>query len=128
MAKTIEMPAAEIHRSYVLFQEDQKNNVEAHEGDPELRRIAKENGLSFIEVDRFKRLFDEVDVSRSGRIKSSEFETLLYRCGKLPRGLSVSRWMRNLWLRADSERNGSINFEEFVVFDQKYLATSRVPL
>ncbi|CAK0866193.1 unnamed protein product [Prorocentrum cordatum] len=118
LARAVEAPAAEMQRSYARFQEDLNLTL----GDAEMRRIARENGMSLDEAERYKRLFAEVDVKCTGRIESGEFETLLCRCGKVPRGLA-SGMMRSFWLRADSGRTGSIGFEEFVVFTQKHFAS-----
>jgi len=89
----------------------------------ELRRMAKKYGLSSAEVDKYKKMFDELDEDHSGRIENREFENLLYRCGNVRRdiGISASR-RRSLWLLADPTLHGSIDFEEFLVFNLKYIA------
>jgi Ca2+-binding EF-hand superfamily protein len=88
--------------------------------DRELRRIANEHRLSLIEVERYKRLFDEVDVDGSGRIESSEFESLLYKCGNISRDIISAARAHSLRLAADPNLDGNIDFEEFVAFGQKY--------
>lgn len=89
----------------------------------ELRRIAKTYKLSLLEVDKYKKMFDELDENGSGRIKKPEFDQVLNRCGSIPRniGLSASR-RQSLWLLADPNLDGSIDLEEFVLFNFKYFA------
>jgi len=89
----------------------------------ELRRMAKKYNLSPAELDKYKKLFDELDEDHSGRIQDREFENLLYRCGSIPRDISISATRKqSLWLLADPNRDGSIDFEEFLLFNLKYLA------
>jgi Ca2+-binding EF-hand superfamily protein len=89
----------------------------------ELRRMAKKYSISSAEVDRYKKMFDELDEDHSGRIENREFENLLYRCGNIPRDLGISASRRHsLWLLADPNLDGSIDFEEFLTFNLKYIA------
>ncbi|CAK0894216.1 unnamed protein product [Prorocentrum cordatum] len=89
----------------------------------ELRRLAKKYNVSLFEVERCKIMFDELDENRSGRIRKQEFDKVLCRCGNIPRdiGLSASR-RHSLWLLADSNLDGSIDFEEFLIFNVNYVA------
>jgi Ca2+-binding EF-hand superfamily protein len=89
----------------------------------ELRRMAQEYSLAPVEVDRYKKMFDELDENGSGRIENHEFENLLYKCGNIPRDIGISDERRHsLWLLADPNYDGSIDFEEFLIFNLKYLA------
>jgi hypothetical protein len=89
----------------------------------EVRRMAKTYNLSLFEVDRYKKMFDELDEDRTGRIKKPEFDRVLCRCGNIPRDIGLSATRRqSLWLLADPNLDGSIDFEEFVLFNVKYFA------
>jgi Ca2+-binding EF-hand superfamily protein len=88
-----------------------------------LRGMAKKYNLSPAELDRYKKMFDELDEDHSGKIENREFENLLYRCGNIPRGIGISASRRHsLWLLADPNLDGSIDFEEFLIFNLKYFA------
>jgi Ca2+-binding EF-hand superfamily protein len=96
-------------------------NVTPEERD--LRRMAKKHNLSPAEVDKYKRIFDELDENHNGRIENREFDYLLYRCGNIPRDIGISAKRRHsLWLLADPNLDGSIDFEEFLIFNLKYIA------
>lgn len=89
----------------------------------DLRRIAKTYNLSLFEVDRYKKMFDELDKDRSGRIKKPEFDRVLCRCGNIPQDIGLSATRRqSLWLLADKNLDGSMDFEEFLLFNVKYFA------
>lgn len=89
----------------------------------ELRNLAKEYNLSLIQVDKYKRMFEELDEDGSGMIESCEFENLLYKCGNIPRDIGLSATRRqSMWSDADNRMRGSINFEEFLQFNLKYFA------
>jgi Ca2+-binding EF-hand superfamily protein len=88
-----------------------------------LRRMAKTYSLGPVEVDRYKKMFDELDVNGSGRIQRCELDNILYRCGNIPRDLGLSDARRHsLWILADPNCDGSIDFEGFLNFNLKYLA------
>ncbi|CAK0856028.1 unnamed protein product [Prorocentrum cordatum] len=72
-----------------------------------LRRMALKYGLDPVEIDRYKKEFDELDVDRSGRIDSQEMESLLSFIGL-----------------ADTYKpvlGDSIGFEDFLIFSLRYL-------
>lgn len=100
---------------------DEGFNIDAEER--ELRTLAKQYKLTLVEVDKYKKMFDEIDVDHSGKIENSGFDDVLLRCGNIPRdiGLSASR-RQQLWRAADPERRGGIDFEDFMVFNLKYFA------
>lgn len=92
----------------------------------ELRRLAKKYSLTPAELDRYKQMFDELDEDKSGRIENREFENLLYRCGNVPRDIGISASRRHsLWLQADPNLDGSIDFEEFLIFNLNHFAHRR---
>jgi len=89
----------------------------------ELRRIAKEHNLSFVEVDRYKKMFDELDGNGSGSVEEHEFEDLLYRCGSVPRELGISAGrLRSLWREAGPHADGRLGFQGFLVFHLRHFA------
>ncbi|CAK0890797.1 unnamed protein product [Prorocentrum cordatum] len=71
------------------------------------KAMALKYGLDPVEIDRYKKEFDELDVDRSGRIDSQEMESFLSFIG-----------------RADMYKpvlGDSIGFEEFLIFRLRYL-------
>jgi Ca2+-binding EF-hand superfamily protein len=98
-------------------------NVDAEEH--EMRSMAKEYGVSMLEVDRYRRLFRELDKDGDGRLRSSELEEMLHKCGSVPReiGLTASR-RQSLWSAADTNLRGSIDFEEFLAYNLRYFTQS----
>jgi hypothetical protein len=89
----------------------------------ELHRMAQKYNLDPVEVDRYKKMFDELDENGSGKIENQEFENLLYKCGNIARDIGLSDARRHsLWLLTDPSYDGSIDFEEFLIFSLNYLA------
>lgn len=87
----------------------------------EFRELSRKHGLSLIDLERYRRFFDEFDVDGSGTIDEDEFQGLIKKCAKVPKGVSVPETrFRLLWKECDADGSGGIDFEEFVVFYRKY--------
>lgn len=86
--------------------------------DPEerrLRQIARDNGLCITDVERIKATFDKFDNDGSGYIEEKEFRNLVLTLMnvKNPSDVSAKR-LHRYWCEVDSDRSGSISFEEFL--------------
>eukprot|EP00930_Biecheleria_cincta_P004129 TRINITY_DN105014_c0_g1_i1.p1 TRINITY_DN105014_c0_g1~~TRINITY_DN105014_c0_g1_i1.p1 ORF type:complete len:373 (-),score=64.90 TRINITY_DN105014_c0_g1_i1:95-1165(-) len=84
------------------------------------RNFCKDHDMSLIDMDRYKKYFDEFDADGSGAIEYEEFENLVKKCARVPKGVEVppSR-LKNLWKEADSDGGGSIDFQEYALFYRK---------
>lgn len=81
------------------------------------RNLARELGIEYIDIERYKRAFDGFDTDCSGVIELDEFEQLLCKLLKVPRGetLPKQRVMR-MWRQADLKQTGGLDFASFAKF------------
>jgi hypothetical protein len=87
-----------------------------------LRKLARKLDVSTSEIDVYKRHFDHVDADSSGSIDADEFLEMLYEFTKVPKHIGLPHgYISQLWRAADADGDGSIDFEDFVVFSKKYL-------
>jgi len=95
--------------------------------DRALRNLTRELGANTADVDRYKKAFDEFDDDGSGAIEYEEFCALLNVLLKVPDGhkLPQERVM-GFWRLADLERNGELNFSQFVKFYVTHFADSSI--
>lgn len=95
-------------------------NVALTPEEREFRDFCKTHGMSLCMADRYKKYFDEFDSDGSGAIEYEEFENLVKKCARVPKGVEVppSR-LKNLWKEADSDGGGSIDFQEYALFFRK---------
>jgi hypothetical protein len=84
-----------------------------------LRRMAKKYNLGLVEADRYKKMFDELDVNGSGRIQKRELDNILYGCGNGNNPWDFHSHWHAFWLIADPHLDGSIDFEGFLIFNLK---------
>jgi len=91
------------------------------------RILARKLGLEVIDIERYKRAFDQFDVDKSGSIDPKEFEALLHMLLRLNKGDELPRDRAvNLWRKADMDGSGAIDFEEFCVFYMNYFDDSHL--
>jgi|EP00927_Polykrikos_kofoidii_P053453 Ca2+-binding EF-hand superfamily protein len=92
----------------------------------EIRSIARRYDLSFVDVEQYKRCFDQFDVDGSGFIDQEEFRGLLTQLLKVPAHMELPRTrMQQFWKEIDDDGSGSAGFEEFILFYMKYFDTAR---
>lgn len=86
-----------------------------------LRDLCRKYDLDFVEVDRYKRIFDELDVDGSGKCEWEEFEPLVRKCARVPANVEIPpARLKQLWKECDADGGGDVDFEEFMVFYRKY--------
>lgn len=86
-----------------------------------VRDFAKKYGLSIADVESVQAKFNLFDLDGSGVIEYDEFEKLLYKLMKVPRGqeLPASR-LKHFWKEIDIDGSGGIDFDEFLQWYMKY--------
>lgn len=90
----------------------------------ELRNLARRYNMHISSVEKYKQDFDVFDADGSGAIDPDEFDNLVHRCAKVPGKLRLpATRIRQFWRDADTDENGGVDFEEFLVFQRKYFAT-----
>jgi len=86
----------------------------------DLRQVARKHGISVPDLDHYKLCFDKYQ-DGSGQIQLQGFRALIAHLTKVPEGCSLpGNRISQLWLEADQNRNGHLDFEEFVLFYRKY--------
>lgn len=88
--------------------------------DPEerrMRRMARENGLLLPDVERVKDVFNRFDRDGTGSIDEVEFRSALHALMNLknPNDMSLKK-MQRYWLEVDTDRSGTIEFDEFLLW------------
>jgi len=90
----------------------------------ELRKLARKYSMHINSVEKYKKDFDEFDADGSGAIDPEEFDNLIHKCAKVPPKLRLPPTrVRQFWRDADTDENGEVGFEEFLVFQKKYFGT-----
>lgn len=77
-----------------------------------LRRIARELGCHYLEVDVVKEQFQSLDTDKNGVLDKDEFDRAIQ---ELEPQMTKDRRAR-LWQEVDSNNDGSISLEEFVTW------------
>jgi len=85
------------------------------------RDFCAKHGFSLVQVEKYRKFFNEFDTDNSGEIDYQEFEQLLHKCGKIPKGVEIpTARVKQLWNEADLDKSGAIDFEEFAIFYSRY--------
>jgi len=83
----------------------------------ELRHVARKNGFLLPDVERIKVVFDRYDGDSSGNIDEGEFRDALFALMNVRNPSDVSqKKLQRYWREVDSDRSGSISFEEFLLW------------
>lgn len=91
----------------------------------QVRDVAKRHGIGLVDMDRYRAVFDEVDVDGSGHIDVEEFTNAVCRLVRVPAGLELpAKRVQILWKEADTDGTGKLDLEEFIVFYTKYFDAS----
>merc|ERR1712150_61368 len=91
----------------------------------ELRAIAKRQEIDLNEIGKYKKAFEGFDLDKDGLIDRDEFVHLLGSVLKLPSHLDIpASRVKQFWFEADNDSNGSISFEEFLIFYRQYFSTA----
>lgn len=86
----------------------------------EVRKLARRLGMEVVDIERYKRAYDDFDLDGSGLIDFEEFQALVYKLLKVPHGQQLpEKRLMSLWNEADANGSGEIDFEEFCVFYEK---------
>lgn len=112
-AESIDVREFFIWYSAFSFSEELTPNKEDHR----TRRLAKKLGLEVVDVDDYRKAFDKFDTDGSGAIEIDEFQEILKDLLKLPEDTELEpNRVANLFLMADTNHDGEVDFEEFCVF------------
>jgi len=85
------------------------------------RDFAKKYDLSIPDVDSVQAKFHLFDEDGSGVIEFHEFEKLLYKLMKVPRGQELpANRLKHFWKEIDTDGSGGVDFEEFLQWYMKY--------
>lgn len=85
------------------------------------RDFAKKYDLSIDDVESVLAKFRRFDEDGSGLIEFREFEKLLCKLMKVPRGQELpANRLKHFWKEIDSDGSGSIDFDEFLQWYIKY--------
>lgn len=90
----------------------------------QIRAVARKYNMSLLEVEHYKEKFDHYDDDGSGEIEYPEFEKLIIALFKVPANCELPKSrIKQFWQEADANGGGSISFEEFLVFYNRYFNT-----
>lgn len=86
-----------------------------------MRDLARRHDISYAQVEQYRKCFDTFDCDGSGAIDRSEFEALLSKCARLPKGTTLPQQRtQTLWRLADLDGSRELDFQEFLVFYKRY--------
>jgi len=86
-----------------------------------MRDLARQYDMTYAQVEQYKKCFDTFDCDGSGAIDRGEFEPLLSKCARLPKGAALPQQRtQTLWRLADLDGSHELDFQEFLVFYKRY--------
>merc|ERR1712003_21752 len=89
----------------------------------EIRKVAREQNIPILDVERIRKMFEEFDVDGSDEIEEAEFRHILYRLWNVKDVSDVPvKRLHRLWRELDTDNSGSIGFTEFLVWYQCLMA------
>jgi len=90
----------------------------------QLRELARDFGVTVLDVERLKRVFDKFDVDKSGEIDKDEFVSVICSLMNAVDTSQVSHSMLNrYWKEADRNNDGGLDLPEFMVWYYNHFAT-----
>lgn len=92
--------------------------------------LAKKFGVDTCVIDKIKKDFDRFDTDGSGTLEEEEFKRVLYCVFQAKEGDLSDNRLRHFWMEIDSDKDGQIEFAEYVKWYLKYFnpATSTCSL
>ncbi|CAE8650746.1 unnamed protein product [Polarella glacialis] len=89
------------------------------------RQLCRNYGMNVLDVERYRQIFNEFDIDRSGAIEKNEFEALVRKCAKVRANVEIpSSRFQQLWKDCDLDGSGEVTFEEFLMFYRRYFDDS----
>lgn len=88
----------------------------------QIRCAAREHGIPYDEIGKYKYVFDQADTSKNGRICFDEFKVLVNKLLKVPRGEELpERRAKDMWREASrGSQNNDLDFIPFVGWYKRY--------
>lgn len=82
-----------------------------------LRQLARKQDMTLPDVEKVKQLFNEFDTDGNGEIDEDEFGLILYKVLRVKDVTDVPlKRLQRYWREADSDKDGLVNFTEFLVW------------
>lgn len=104
---------------YASWSFDECLNLTKAERD--MRELARKYNMKVVDVDRYRRAFDQCDTDKGGTIDETEFEGLVRKCAKVPMCVEIpAARFRQFWKECDKDGSGQADFEEYLQFYRKY--------
>jgi len=94
----------------------------------EVYELAKEFKISSVEMEKVKRLFDDLDTDNSGEIDENEFKVLMEKMLGARSSHDISdRRLRDFWRMLDADGEGHATFREFLHFYCRFFQSKTGP-
>lgn len=88
----------------------------------QIRLAAREYGIAYDEIGKYKDMFDYTDTNHNGRVSYDEFKVLVTKLLKVPKGEEIPEVRaKDMWKEASRASNGKdLDFFAFVGFYKRY--------
>merc|ERR1712019_142981 len=87
----------------------------------EVWRVAREQGMKLLDVERVKKMFDDFDTDGSGEIEEAEFRHIICKLWNVKDLSDVPiKQLQRFWRELDADGSGSVSFTEFLVWYQTH--------